>query len=567
MVKTFCLIWKPENWAWDEFSEHQKQTSKGLPVTGLWDVSFLRSGSEFTKANLYIFREGWEPEDQLSSGLVASGFVQLEACVNPDTVAKGSESLIYQMVLEHIVDPTKDLFVSSEALGLIGFDPTNRKKAFHVKMMKKDAMCFGLEIDSPFLPKVQKLWQTCCSPFVEQLLPQVFQDEEGTSTLNIPVNRIFMGAPGTGKTHALIEKMQDYDSGASEPKSYSVVQNEKSSVSRTVTEHRYEMVVFHHNYSYEDFVEGLRPVVDQQTSLTTMGVKYEVKDGVFKKLCHRAQYDPSHRYALFIDELNRAPVLAVFGELLTLIEVDKRATYNASGKCIKGLEVVLPYSGERFGVPHNLDIYATMNSQDISIGSTLDKAFRRRFYFQRMKPTSHCIKGENGDGTVSASGGESINLKHLMDALNQRITLHLGKDFVIGQGYFMPLKHWDDVIAFLAEQLLPLLVDMCGYDVESLQLILMDIDHQQKPVQPFWLKLATTQQYEVFEKPFQYPSLLEPVMQFSSYPSHNNKMNNAKAVDWVEKDEITVSMIKKLCVPASHQSSSEKSKTIKTITD
>ncbi|WP_166739017.1 McrB family protein [Alkanindiges illinoisensis] len=139
---------------------------------------------------------------------------------------------------------------------------------------------------------------------------------------------------------------------------------------------RYSFVTFHQSYSYEDFVEGLRPVLDDDENSQ---IRYEIRRGIFLELCERARLDPAHPYALFIDEINRGNVSKIFGELISLIELDKRQGRTNI------LEAVLPYSHSKFSVPANVSIYASMNAADRSL-SPIDIALRRRFQFVEMQP-------------------------------------------------------------------------------------------------------------------------------------------------------------------------------------
>jgi hypothetical protein len=190
----------------------------------------------------------------------------------------------------------------------------------------------------------------------------------------------------------------------------------RSGKSDTVNE-RFRVVTFHQSYSYEEFVEGIRP---ERTSDGT-GVSYQVKDGVFKLLCQRAIENPDKEYAIFIDEINRGNISKIFGELITLIEEDKRLGAPHE------ITLTLPYSGKKFGVPKNLYVFGTMNSVDRSI-ALVDMALRRRFEFVSIRPNSELI-------SQTPLGG--ANVRAIFEKINQKIAVILGTEYQIGHSYFM----------------------------------------------------------------------------------------------------------------------------------
>jgi MoxR-like ATPase len=204
-------------------------------------------------------------------------------------------------------------------------------------------------------------------------------------------------------------------------------------------------ITFHQTYAYEDFVEGLRPITDQGDS----GIlTFEIKPGIFRSLCARAQDDPGNQYILVIDEINRGNIAKVFGELMTLIEADKR----------EKLSVELPYSKETFRVPGNLTIIGTMNTADRSI-ALLDVALRRRFAFLELLPDAELLDSIE----ISVAEEDPLNLGKCLRKINQRIVELRGTDYQIGHSYFLPIQKWND-----NDERLTCLDDIWNYQVLSL---------------------------------------------------------------------------------------------------
>ena len=232
---------------------------------------------------------------------------------------------------------------------------------------------------------------------------------------------------------------------------------------------RYAYVTFHQSYSYEDFVEGIRPVQEEDGE----GVTYRVEPGVFRRICARAKNDPERRYAMFVDEINRGNISKIFGELITLLEPDKRARYDEYGNCIGGMELTLPYSGDLFGVPENLDMYGAMNTADRSI-ALLDTALRRRFEFEELMPDADIIPGADGAGNIEDGEGGNIDLRQLLESMNRRIRFLLDREHMIGHSYFMDIEVFADLRKVLARKVLPLLQEYFYEDWSRIQLVLRD---------------------------------------------------------------------------------------------
>ncbi|MFZ7095141.1 AAA family ATPase [Luteimonas dalianensis] len=226
---------------------------------------------------------------------------------------------------------------------------------------------------------------------------------------------------------------------------------------------RYRVVTFHPSYSYEDFVIGLRPVVGDSGA----AAGFRMVDGVFKQICAEARSNPGKRYALFIDEINRANIAKVFGELITLIEPGKRARYDAAGNLVAGMEVQLPGTGdedgeaELFGVPENLDIYGTMNTADRSI-ALLDIALRRRFAFEEMPPDYKILQRQI----------DGVDLARLLEEINRRLEFLADRDRLIGHAYFIHVSDLEELRTVFQLQVIPLLQEYFFDDWSRVALVL-----------------------------------------------------------------------------------------------
>ena len=216
---------------------------------------------------------------------------------------------------------------------------------------------------------------------------------------------------------------------------------------------RYVFTTFHQSYSYEDFIEGIKPVMSEDEVAGSVG--YSIENGIFKDLCERASRDSENQYAIFIDEINRGNVSAIFGELITLIEIDKRK----HGK--NPMSVTLPYSKKLFSVPSNVDIIGTMNTADRSV-EALDTALRRRFTFEEMLPKPFLLKE-----TI-----EGISLEKLLTTINERIEVLVDRDHTIGHAFFINDTTLDNLRNTFANKVIPLLQEYFYGDYSKMEMVI-----------------------------------------------------------------------------------------------
>ena len=278
-------------------------------------------------------------------------------------------------------------------------------------------------------------------------------------------NCIYYGPPGTGKTWNTV----NHALAIIEAKSVEDLNKEKREETKKRFDElkrtgRIEMVTFHQNYTYEDFIEGIRPVLSSSNKNTEKGqpeekndLKYELSPGVFKKIVERARNDEEQNYVLIIDEINRGNIAKIFGELITLIEPSKRLGKEDE------TTVTLPYSKKTFGVPNNLHIIGAMNTADRSI-ALLDTALRRRFDFVEMMPDpKHSGISKDIQG---------VNCQELLEKINERIRILHDRDHQIGHTYFLDVKNLDSLAKTFQNQIIPLLQEYFYDNWDKIDLVL-----------------------------------------------------------------------------------------------
>lgn len=308
---------------------------------------------------------------------------------------------------------------------------------------------------------------------------------------------------------------------------------------KSIYSENYTFTTFHQSMTYEDFIEGIKPNLKEENE--NIGIGYAIEKGIFYRCCDEAsriagflnlkdsilnysqkertlKFSNAPKYALFIDEINRGNISSIFGELITLIEEDKRLGENE-------IFVELPYSKEKFGVPPNLYIIGTMNTADRSV-EALDAALRRRFSFTEMPPRPELLSTErriwdiwwkhldkkwldpeysalhtglyellgvdtnydkdekiwkkmHNDGKSENQINELVNLNptgikldELLVRINTRIEKLLDKDHQIGHSYFLSVYSIEDLKAAFQNKIIPLLQEYFFGDYGKIGLVL-----------------------------------------------------------------------------------------------
>ena len=319
---------------------------------------------------------------------------------------------------------------------------------FKKEVIESIAEFFGIkeEVDfssykatEPILTKIKEEFEIKDKIDIQssQKLASFLWEKFGTSVSFESKNIIYYGAPGTGKTYTVQNAV----------KQKMLLENAKSFFTQ-----------FHPSFGYEDFIEGLKPAIKNGAT------ELVLTDGIFKKFCKDAmeelrmareeKREPINYYFL-ADEINRAELSSVFGELLLCIEESKRVDFDENGNILDGSmligtqysylyqnenDAVIVHNGEyKFGVPSNLYFLGTMNDIDRSIDS-FDLALRRRFIWERMDCNYDAIL--NDEKFKDANEEDLKRYITVCENLNDFIanTLGLGKSYEIGHSYFMNIE-------------------------------------------------------------------------------------------------------------------------------
>lgn len=305
------------------------------------------------------------------------------------------------------------------------------------------------------------------------------------------LNVILYGPPGTGKTYNTAKyaiKILDKKEVDGE-KAWELLKKKLEVDKDKGEDQRVEFITFHQSYSYEEFVEGLRPKTnnsgqnnDENSKETTNNLQaenkdsteYEIRPGILKRIAERAEDawvawkstnqnskngDKAPAYVLIIDEINRGDISRIFGELITLIEKDKRLGQ------LCGIRVKLPYSGELFGLPPNLYIIGTMNTADRSI-ALIDIALRRRFEFKEFMTDYDELKKQK------RTLGYDIDLSMMLEKMNNRIEFLRDRDHTLGHSYFLEVKNIEGLIEVFRNRIIPLLQEYFFDDWRKIDMVL-----------------------------------------------------------------------------------------------
>jgi len=491
---TYLVSWNPSRWNWETFEEDRNSTASGGTVVHRW-----RTSSKKPKLDdkVFLLRTGDDPR-----GIIARGRVVREPYSDKhwdsDRAASGEEADFIDVEFDDIRDPRQDAYVAHSTLTSM------------ISGQDWSPQSSGIQIKPAAARSLNKLWE-------EAEFTAAGAEMLTRTTGPMAHNIILYGPPGTGKTYRTAAEAVRL-CGEEVPEDRDDLMAVYQGL---LAAGRIEFVTFHQSMAYEEFVEGRQPMTgaDDGEDTSTAGFRLETVPGIFRRIAKRAETSRGHAsdeetirvegrqvfkmsigeannpedahlfeeaikggytnsqqhegpsepepFVLIIDEINRANISKVFGELITLLEPDKRLGQPNQ------LKVRLPYSGDEFGVPSNLHIVGTMNTADRSI-ALLDTALRRRFTFREIMPDPAVLK--------DAAARTGIDLPTLLTIINERIEYLYDRDHQIGHAYFTGCDTRADVDEVMRHKVIPLLAEYFFEDWGKIAVVLGDLDTHDGPI-------------------------------------------------------------------------------------
>lgn len=462
-VKALLLSWNPENPDWN-YKEAYLKVKNGEKSETDWRTKRTDGVKENTE--VFLIKIGNEEP----KGIIAHGYIIEEPYLENGI---------------HYVDVEFDKILDYENEKII------KQSDLMNKLPEQDwkLRASGIEIKETILPELRKMWNKLINGDENSKTPNG-GNEKVTMKKEFDKNVIFYGPPGTGKTYTTAKRAVEICKTDSEEDltDYSQIMKKYNELKKNK---RIEFITFHQSYGYEEFIEGIKPIVsneddesedeseNNQESKNDIkienDIKYDIVDGIFKKFCDNARKAiietdknndiPLEAYVFIIDEINRGNISKIFGELITLIETTKRA---GKKECIS---TKLPYSKEEFTVPDNVYIIGTMNTADRSI-ALMDTALRRRFYFEEMLPNYDLLKD-----IFVEDEGVKVNIGAMLKAINERIEYLYDREHTIGHAVFLELEennNIDKLENIFKKSVIPLLQEYFYEDYDKIRLILGD---------------------------------------------------------------------------------------------
>ena len=442
--KGFLLGWNPDSkeWHWDYEKVYSEIKNGKKPIVE-WTIQErkeLKVGME-----VFVIKLGTVPK-----GIIAHGYII---------------EILYKHKIKIKFDSIQNANDEKEIISL-----TELKNKFKPRAWDSQGDAIGSYIGETILPELKEMWSKLINGD-ENTENLNRGDEKETMKKEFDKNIIFYGPPGTGKTYttakravAICDKIAEEDLT-----DYAEVMKKYNELKK---KNRIKFITFHQSYGYEEFIEGIKPIVsnedDESNSENSQEIKYEIVDGIFKKFCdkaRKAQDKENNEYVFIIDEINRGNISKIFGELITLIETTKRA---GKEECIS---TKLPYSNEEFTVPDNVYIIGTMNTADRSI-ALMDTALRRRFKFEEMLPNYDLLKN-----IFVEDEGVKVNIGAMLKAINERIEYLYDREHTIGHAVFLELKennNIDKLENIFKKSVIPLLQEYFYEDYEKIRIVLGD---------------------------------------------------------------------------------------------